>query len=65
MIPEIDIWRCAHLMVRQYGHEAANQADARAGDLIEKGDTAGGAVWQRIRAAVEQYQNRSPDGPIH
>lgn len=65
MIPEIDIWRCAQLMVRQYGQNTGNQADERAGELIEKGDPAGGAVWQHIRQAIEQLQNRTPDGSVH
>ena len=65
MIPEIDIWRCAQLMVRRYGNDAANRANARAGELIEKGETAGGAVWQRIWGAIERLQNQVPVGPLH
>ena len=30
MIPEIDIWRSAQLMIRQYGDAAVSEADARA-----------------------------------
>ena len=65
MIPEIDIWRTAHLMIRQHGEDAGDQADARAGALIEQGDHTGGAVWRRIRQAIGQLQNDIPEGPVH
>lgn len=31
MIPEIDIWRAAHLIIQQHRKDSAHQADARAG----------------------------------
>ena len=65
MIPEIDIWRCAQLMIRQYGDHAAIQADIRAGGMIDEGDTTGGAICQRIRQAVEHLQKDMPDGAVH
>ncbi len=65
MIPEIDIWRSAQEMIRQHREDAAHQADARASALTEQGDSAGGAVWRRIRQAIEQLQNRMPDGSVH
>ncbi len=65
MIPEFDIWRAAHLMIRQHGEDAAPQADARAGVLIEQGDSAGGAVWRHIRQAIDQLRNDTPNGPAH
>lgn len=65
MIPEIDVWRSAQLMIRQYGDAAVSEADARVTALTEQGDSAGGAVWRRIRQAIEQLQNRMPDGSVH
>ncbi len=65
MIPNIDIWRSAQLMIRQYGDAAVSEADARASALTEQGDSAGRAVWRRIRQAIEQLQNRMPDGSVH
>ena len=52
-------------MIRQYGDAAVSEADARASALTEQGDSAGGAVWRRIRQAIEQLQNRMPDGLVH
>ncbi len=65
MIPEIDIWRSAHLMIRQHGDAAVSEADARATALTEQGDSASGLVWQRIREAIDQLQNNTPNGPAH
>ena len=61
MIPEIDIWRGTHLMIQQYRENTANQADARVSDLFERGDSAAGAVWRRIREAIDELQNDTPD----
>ena len=65
MIPDIDIWRSAQLMIRQYGDAAVSEADARATALTEQGDSAGGLVWQRIREAIDQLQNDTSVGPAH
>ena len=40
VIPEIDIWRAAQLMIRQYGQHAGDQADARA-ERVDDGIDAG------------------------
>ncbi len=63
MIPEIDIWCAAHLMIRQHREDASHQADARVGVLIEQGGSAGGAVWRRLREAIDKLQNDTPNGP--
>ena len=65
MIPEIDVWRSAQLMIRQYGDAAVSEADARATALTEQSDSAGGLVWRRIREAIDQLQNDTSVGPAH
>ena len=65
MIPEIDVWRSAQLMIRQYGDAAVSEADARATALTEQRDSAGAAVWRRIREAIGRLQNDTPNGPAH
>ncbi len=65
MIPDINIWRSAQLMIRQYGDAAVSEANARASALTEQGDSAGGAMWRRIRQAIDQLQNNTPNGPAH
>jgi hypothetical protein len=38
MIPEIDIWRVANLMLKPYGDEADIESAIRADELAEAGD---------------------------
>jgi hypothetical protein len=52
MIPEIDIWRVASLMLRRYGDEADIESAIR-------------AVWRRVIDAIAQLLNTTPPGPVH
>jgi hypothetical protein len=65
MIPEIDIWRVANLMLRRYGDEADIESAIRAEDLAEAGDRAGEAIWRRIIDAIGQLENTTPPGRLH
>jgi hypothetical protein len=56
MIPEIDIWRVANLMLKRYGAEADIESAIRAEELAEAGDWAGEAVWRRIIDAIGQLE---------
>ena len=65
MIPEIDIWRVAYLMLKRYGGEAEAESAIRSAELTEAGDNAGAAVWRRITDAIGQLENTTPPGPVH
>ena len=65
MIPEIDIWRVANLMLKRYGEEAEAESAIRADELWEVGDAAGAAGWRRVMGAVQQLVNVTPPGPMH
>ena len=65
MIPEIDIWRVAYLMLKRYGDEADIESALRAEELAEAGDWTGEAVWRRVTCAVGQLENVTPPGPVH
>ena len=65
MIPEIDIWRVANLMLKRYGDEADIESAIRAEELTEAGDHNGAAVWLRVIDAVAQLLNTTPPGPVH
>ena len=64
MIPEIDIWRAATLMLKRYGDKALEECAARADELAAQDDYNGTAVWRRITNAVSQLANRTPPGPL-
>ena len=65
VIPEIDIWRAATLMLKRFGDKALEQSATRADELASDGDHAGADTWRRITTAVEQLANTTPPGPLH
>ena len=65
MIPEIDIWRVANLMIKRYGDLAEVESARRADEPWEVGDAAGVAVWRRVMGAVRQLVNTALPDPLH
>ena len=65
MIPEIDIWRVANLMLKRYGNEADIESAILAEEFADVGDWAGEVVWGRIIDAIRQLENTTPPGPLH
>jgi hypothetical protein len=65
VIPEIDIWRAAQLMLKRYGDQALKESAARANELALTGDDDGAATWRRIMAAVAELADTTPRGPVH
>jgi hypothetical protein len=65
VIPEIDIWRAANLMLKRYGEKAFEESSTRTDELAADGDHDGAATWRQITAAVKQLANNVPPGPVH
>jgi hypothetical protein len=65
VIPEIDIWRVANLMLMHYGDEAEAESAIRSAEIAEAGDSVGAAVWLRVTDAIGQLENNTPPGPLH
>ena len=66
-VSEIDIWRSANELIKQYGADASIHAAMKTDELLAKGDLDGAAVWRRIVRAVEDLQADKPskDGFRH
>ncbi len=63
MIPDIDIFRVAHLLVKRHGQDAPIEAAMHADAMLDKGDLDGYAVWKRILRAVGELLSKDrPDG---
>ena len=63
MIPDLDIYRSAQVLVKQHGQDAPIQAAMRADAMLDKGDLDGCAVWRRVLRAVEELRSEErPDG---
>ena len=48
MIPDIDIWRAANLLIKEHGDEAEIVAACRADEMLDRDDRDGQLVWMRI-----------------
>ena len=60
MIPDLDIYRSAQVLVKHHAQDAPIHAAMRADAMLEKGDLDGYAVWKRILRAVEELQGTEP-----
>ncbi len=60
MIPDLDIYRSANLLVKRHGQDAPIHAAMRADAMLDKGDLDGYAVWRRILRAVEELRRVRP-----
>ncbi len=58
MIPDLDIYRSANLLVKQHGQDAPIHAAMRADAMLDKGDLDGYAAWKRILRAVEELLSK-------
>ena len=62
MLPDIEIYRTANVLVSQYGDDAPAIAQERVEALAYSGDTEGAAVWLRIARAVAELRRMKPAG---
>lgn len=49
-----EIWRCASLLIDQYGEMALNGAAIKADELAREGNQEGRFVWLEVSRAVEE-----------
>ncbi len=67
MIADLDIYRSANELIKQYGEDAPILAAMQADELLEAGDMDGRAVWLRIVKSVEELlsEERPADAEVH
>lgn len=56
MISDLDIWRSANELIKQFGDTADIEAAARADALLDKGDLDGQRIWLRILKAINEMR---------
>jgi hypothetical protein len=66
MLPDLDIWRAANLLIRRHGANADAELEAakRADLMLDRGNDERRILWARIRRAVEALQAPHP-GHLH
>jgi hypothetical protein len=53
MVTDLDVYRTAQVLLRQYGADAPIQAAMQYDALLEGGDLDGAAVWKWVLAAID------------
>ncbi len=67
MTSDLDMYRSANELIKQYGEDAPILAAMRVDELMEAGDMEGEAVWLRIVKAIEELlsEERPDDAEVH
>ncbi len=67
MTSDLDIYRSADELIKQYGDAADIEAAMRADEHLAAGDMEGEAVWLRIIKAIEEFlsEERPDDAKVH
>ena len=60
MISDLDTYRAAGVIIKQYGEDAPIHAAMRADAALDAGDLDELAVWKRMLRAVEELQREEP-----
>ncbi len=67
MTSDLDIYRAANELIKQYGDAADIEAAMRADERLAAGDMEGEAVWLRIVKAIAELlsEERPDDAEVH
>ena len=63
LIPELDIYRAAKLLIDQHGDDAPIRG-RRADELLDNDDTEGALVWRAIVRAIEELRRERRSGEL-
>ena len=58
MIPDLDIYRSANVLVTRHGADAPIHGAMKADAMLDKADLDGYAAWRRIVKAVEELLSK-------
>ncbi len=58
MIPDLDIYRTANVLIRELGEDAPIRAAMCADAMLKMADLAGCTVWKRVLRAAEELQSK-------
>ncbi len=61
-ISDLDLLRCAKLVLDHYGEDADSRAE-RADELLDCGDVEGSGVWRKIGSILEATPLAATGGP--
>jgi hypothetical protein len=62
---DIDVWRSAHLLLKQHGKDAAFVAAKKADEAMRAGDLDGLRRWKRVAEAMLELLKAKPGEGEH
>jgi hypothetical protein len=62
MLSDLDLYRAAHLMMHEYGHDAELEAARRANQMLARGDRDELLIWFGIWRIAEMRGQTPPIG---
>jgi hypothetical protein len=65
LLADIDVWRSAHLLLKQHGKDAASVAAERASEAMAAGDVDGLRLWKSIAEAMLELLKATPEEGEH
>jgi len=66
MATDIDVYRSANYLIKEFGNNASIFATRRAALLFKAGDASGQRTWLRIAKAIEELTSTDRgDAPLH
>jgi hypothetical protein len=60
MLSDLDLYRAAHLMMHEYGHDAELEAARRANQMLARGDRTELLVWFGIWRTIAEMRGQTP-----
>ena len=60
MLSDLDLYRAAHLMMHEYGHDAELEAARRANQMLARGDRAELLIWFGIGGRYAEMRGQTP-----
>jgi hypothetical protein len=65
LVADIDVWRSAHLLLKQHGKDAPFAAANRASEAMATGDHDGIRLWKRGAEAMLELLKNKPGEDEH
>ena len=60
MLSDVDLYRAAHLMMHEYGHDAELEAAHRADQMLARGDRDELLIWLGIWRTIAEMRGQTP-----
>lgn len=57
VVEHLDIWRTAHILMKEYGDEASWVAAQRSDAFLDQGEVVASRIWTRVFCAIDWLES--------